>query len=145
MVLIIDRKRSIGEAAREIGVQEYVLRFWEKEFPDYIKPEKSENGRRYYFDKDIKVIYAIKKYLHDDGYTIKGLRNLLASDKVKLECENYRSNVINTEKNNFIEEKNAKNTVQNSVENTSFRANIKENLKAFKCQLNNFYEKLKKV
>ena len=55
MVLNIDKKRSIGDAAKEIGVQAYVIRFWETKFADYIKPTVGVGGRRYFFDKDIKI------------------------------------------------------------------------------------------
>ena len=49
---IIDRKRSIGLASKEVGLDSHVLRFWEKEFPQ-IKPDIGKGGRRYYFNKDI--------------------------------------------------------------------------------------------
>ena len=56
---VIDRKRSIGLASKEVGLDDHVLRFWEKEFPQ-IKPDIGKGARRYYFDKDIE---NIKRYL----------------------------------------------------------------------------------
>jgi DNA-binding transcriptional MerR regulator len=67
---------SISEAADLIGVEPYVLRFWEKEFPQ-IKPKKNRAGNRIYRPEDIKRVTKIKRLLHDEGYTIEGARKLL--------------------------------------------------------------------
>ena len=39
---IIDKRRSIGVASKEVGLEGHVLRFWEKEFPQ-IRPHFPEN------------------------------------------------------------------------------------------------------
>ena len=67
---------SISEAAKIIGVEPYVLRFWEKEFP-HIKPRKNRAGNRSYRPEDIQKVSRIKRLLHDEGYTIEGARKLL--------------------------------------------------------------------
>lgn len=67
---------SISEAAAMVGVEPYVLRFWEKEFPQ-IKPRKNRAGNRIYKPLDIERVNRIKRLLHDDGYTIEGAKNLL--------------------------------------------------------------------
>jgi DNA-binding transcriptional MerR regulator len=67
---------SISEASRLVGVEPYVLRFWEKEFPQ-IKPKKNRAGNRIYRPEDIKKVTRIKRLLHDEGYTIEGARKLL--------------------------------------------------------------------
>ena len=63
---------SIKEVAEMIGVNESLLRYWEKEFPQ-LKPKTGANRVRQYTDKDveeIKVIYnrfkiaAAKKMMH---------------------------------------------------------------------------------
>lgn len=76
----IDKRRSIGLASKEVGVDDHVIRFWEKEFPQ-IKPNVGKGGRRYYYDEDIETILKIKYFLYDAGYTIKGLQNLLKNNK----------------------------------------------------------------
>ncbi len=76
----IDKKRSIGDVAHELGVEAHVIRFWEEQFPQ-IKPEIGKGGRRYYYNKQFKVLKRIKKFLHDDGYTIAGLQKLLKKRK----------------------------------------------------------------
>jgi DNA-binding transcriptional MerR regulator len=72
----IDRKRSIGEVAAELKVKAHVIRFWEENFPQ-IKPEIGSGGRRYYYNKQLKILRRIKGFLYDEGYTIAGLKKLL--------------------------------------------------------------------
>jgi len=76
----IDKKRSIGDIAHELGVETHVIRFWEEQFPQ-IKPEIGKGGRRYYYNKQLKVLKRVKKFLHEEGYTIAGLQKLLKKRK----------------------------------------------------------------
>ncbi len=68
----------IGEAAKLAGVEPFVLRYWETEFPQ-IKPAKKTTGQRVYYEEDLKVIIKIKKLLYDDGFTIAGARKSLGN------------------------------------------------------------------
>lgn len=74
--------RTISEVADSIGIPQHVLRFWESKFTQ-IKPMKRGGGRRYYRPEDVEVIDAIRRLLHDDGYTIKGAQKLLREHGVK--------------------------------------------------------------
>ena len=76
----IDKKRSIGDVAKLLGLESYVIRFWESKFPQ-IKPQIGKGGRRYYFDKEIAVLNKIKSLLYDEGYSISGLQKLLKKRK----------------------------------------------------------------
>jgi DNA-binding transcriptional MerR regulator len=67
---------KIGEVSRIVGVETYVLRYWETEFP-FLSPRKSKSGQRVYTKKDIDLILQIKKLLYDDKYTIDGVRRKL--------------------------------------------------------------------
>jgi DNA-binding transcriptional MerR regulator len=73
---------SISEVADMIGVLPYVLRFWEKEFPQ-IKPRKNRAGNRAYQARDIQRVMQIKRLLYDEGYTIEGARNFLKHEGKK--------------------------------------------------------------
>ncbi|MGH9783556.1 MAG: MerR family transcriptional regulator, partial [Terriglobia bacterium] len=66
----------IREVAQITGVEPYVLRFWEKEFP-MIRPPKGDTGHRRYRRKDIETILEIKRLLYDQGFTIAGARTRL--------------------------------------------------------------------
>jgi DNA-binding transcriptional MerR regulator len=71
-----DAFRTISEVADWLGVQAHVLRFWESKFT-HVKPVKRAGGRRYYRPADMKLLGGIKKLLHDDGLTIKGVQKML--------------------------------------------------------------------
>ena len=78
--------RTISEAAKELGLQQHVLRFWESKFPQ-IQPLKRAGGRRYYRPEDIDFLGDIRSLLHDQGFTIKGVQKLLDQNKGKLPSE----------------------------------------------------------
>ena len=66
-----DAYRTIGEASKEVGVEPYVLRFWETKFSQ-LSPVKRSGGRRFYRPSDIDKLKIIKSLLYDNGLTIKG-------------------------------------------------------------------------
>jgi DNA-binding transcriptional MerR regulator len=68
---IPERGLKIGEAARALGVETYVLRFWETQFP-FLKPKHTRTKHRFYQEKDLDVLRLIKRLLHDEGFTIAG-------------------------------------------------------------------------
>jgi DNA-binding transcriptional MerR regulator len=80
MEKIIDKKRSIGDASKEIGVETHVIRFWESKFPQ-IKPQIGKGSRRYYFDKEIAILNKVKSLLYEEGCSISGLQKLLKKRK----------------------------------------------------------------
>jgi DNA-binding transcriptional MerR regulator len=70
-ISIPERGLKIGEAARALGVETYVLRFWETQFP-FLKPKHTRTKHRFYQEKDLDVLRLIKRLLHDEGFTIVG-------------------------------------------------------------------------
>ncbi len=67
--------RTISEAADELNVPQHVLRFWETKF-SFIRPMKRAGGRRFYRPQDLAVLRGVRRLLHDEGYTIKGVQKL---------------------------------------------------------------------
>jgi DNA-binding transcriptional MerR regulator len=68
---------KISEVCEIVGVEPYVLRFWETEFPSFA-PQKSKAGHRVYKRKDVENVLRIKELLYDRGFTIAGARKQLA-------------------------------------------------------------------
>ncbi len=68
-----DRPLKIGEAARLLGVEAYVLRFWETQF-SFLKPHHASSSHRMYRPRDIELLQLVKKLLHVEGYTIAGAK-----------------------------------------------------------------------
>jgi DNA-binding transcriptional MerR regulator len=67
--------RTISEAADELSVPQHVLRFWETKFA-FIRPMKRAGGRRFYRPQDISLLRGVRRLLHEEGYTIKGVQRL---------------------------------------------------------------------
>ncbi len=67
---------KIGEAAKKIGVEPFVIRYWETEF-SFLKPYKSKSSHRLYSGSDIEKLLLIKDYLYDKKFTIEGARKAL--------------------------------------------------------------------
>jgi DNA-binding transcriptional MerR regulator len=70
---------KIGEACKALGIQPYVLRYWETEFPA-LTPSKSRSGQRVYSEKELEVIRRIKELLYEEGYTIAGAKKKLEAE-----------------------------------------------------------------
>jgi DNA-binding transcriptional MerR regulator len=66
----------IGEVGRVTSTKPFVLRYWETEFP-MLQPVKSPKGHRLYRRADIETVFAIKRLLYDEGFTIAGARRHL--------------------------------------------------------------------
>jgi DNA-binding transcriptional MerR regulator len=73
---IPERGLKIGEAAGVIGVETYVLRFWETQFP-FLKPKHSRTKHRFYHERDLEVLRLIKTLLHQQGFTIAGANKFI--------------------------------------------------------------------
>ncbi|UCF82226.1 MAG: MerR family transcriptional regulator [Desulfobacteraceae bacterium] len=84
MVQIPDDKRyfRIGEASRIIGVEPYVLRYWESEFSQ-IRPERADSNQRTYQRQDLENLLKVKKLLYEDRMTIEGAKRRLKQEKDK--------------------------------------------------------------
>ena len=80
--------KTIGEVAEIVGLIDkkrgtlstHTIRFWEKEFSQ-IKPKILSGKRRYYSNKEIRIIKFIKYLLKEKGMTIKGVKAVLNNPK----------------------------------------------------------------
>ncbi|BBU56591.1 hypothetical protein KU6B_28560 [Mameliella alba] len=77
-----DAFRTISEVAEWLDTPAHVLRFWESKFSQ-VKPVKRAGGRRYYRPADMELLGGIKRLLHDDGMTIKGVQKVLREQGVR--------------------------------------------------------------
>jgi DNA-binding transcriptional MerR regulator len=67
---------KIGEVSELLGLEPYVLRYWETEFP-VLSPKKSGTGHRLYRRKDVELLLRIKHLLYEKRFTIEGARQSL--------------------------------------------------------------------
>lgn len=70
---------KIGEVSELLGVEPYVLRYWEGEFP-VLSPKKSGTGHRLYRRKDVELLLRIKHLLYEKRFTIEGARQSLHAE-----------------------------------------------------------------
>ena len=76
--------KTIGEVAKDLNlvdkktgnIQTHTLRYWESQFRQ-IKPTIRAGRRRYYSEKDFKIIKYVKFLLKDKGLTISGVKKIL--------------------------------------------------------------------
>ncbi|MBA4371306.1 MAG: MerR family transcriptional regulator [Thermodesulfovibrio sp.] len=73
---------KIGEVSRITGIESYVLRYWETEFP-FLKPRKNKSGQRVYTKKELELILQVKKMLYQERYTIEGVRKRFGEGAAK--------------------------------------------------------------
>ena len=76
-----DRGLKIGEAAKVLGVEAYVLRFWETQFA-VLKPKHARSKHRFYQPRDIETLKLIRRLLHQEGFTIAGANKYIRENGI---------------------------------------------------------------
>lgn len=75
------RKLRIGEFAQYLGVECFVIRYWEKEFK--LNAQRSTGKQRFYSERDIKKFELIKDLLYNKKFTIAGAKKYLKEKSLK--------------------------------------------------------------
>ena len=90
MVRIPEDRRyfRIGEASRILGVEPYVLRYWESEFPQ-LRPRRADSKQRTYQRKDLEILLEIKRLLYEERMTIEGAKLRLKREKTQTPPPSY--------------------------------------------------------
>lgn len=93
-----EKRLRIGQVARLLGVEPYVLRFWEEEFPQ-LTAARTTKGQRYYMQEHVRLLERIRHLLYEEKLTIKGARRRLEDaagparaplDAIRAELEEIR-------------------------------------------------------
>ena len=71
---------SISEVADHFGVNNSLIRFWEREF-DIIKPKRNAKGNRMFTQKDMENFHVIFDLVKTRGYTLQGAKEKLRKNK----------------------------------------------------------------
>ena len=69
------REYRIGDLAKHLKVEKFVIRFWEKELQ--IKAKRSKGGQRFYQESDFQAFLIIKDLLYNKKFTIAGAKEEL--------------------------------------------------------------------
>ena len=94
------RKFRIGELAKKLELERFVVRFWEKEFN--IKTKRSQGSQRFYDENDLKKFELIKRLLYEEGFTIIG-----AKKKLKEKPSGRSESIIASQKTTIDDSKKA--------------------------------------
>lgn len=70
----------IGEVAKILGVEPYVVRYWESEFKT-VKPVRTKSDQRLYRRQDVEELLKVRALLYDDKFTIAGAKKRLVHTK----------------------------------------------------------------
>ena len=85
--------RTIGEVVKILGLKSkkghslptHTIRYWEKVFKQ-IKPKILSGNRRYYDEKNIKLLKKVHFLLKEQGMTLNGVKKILSnSESLKLD------------------------------------------------------------
>ncbi|MGB9599265.1 MAG: MerR family transcriptional regulator [Myxococcota bacterium] len=68
---------TIKEVSEIVKEKPYVIRFWESEFKEIIRPIRGRGNRRLYRKSDIETIIQIRHLLKVKKFTISGARKIL--------------------------------------------------------------------
>ncbi|MFW0883802.1 MerR family transcriptional regulator [Candidatus Acidulodesulfobacterium sp. H_13] len=79
---------KIGEVAKKVNIEPYVIRYWETEF-SFLKPYKSKGSHRLYSKTDIEKLLIIKDYLYNKKFTIEG-----ANKAIRAKSSEKNSNIM---------------------------------------------------
>jgi DNA-binding transcriptional MerR regulator len=112
--------KTIGEVAKELNLIEvetgkaktYILRFWEKEFPQ-LKPKLRAKGRRYYTPENVKLLKKIQYLLKDKGLTIKGAKKIIENNINDIEVDDFERKDIST--NDLLNKKEKLNRIKKII------------------------------
>ncbi len=96
---------SIKEVAKEIGVSESLLRFWETEFPS-LHPKTTGNRVRQYTDKDIEQIKLIYNLVKVRGFKIAAARKMIQTNKSGVDMSHQVMETLIDVRNDLKEIKN---------------------------------------
>jgi DNA-binding transcriptional MerR regulator len=102
--------KTIGEVAKDLNLidletgkaKTYILRFWEKEFPQ-LRPKLRAKGRRYYTPENVKLLKKIQYLLKDKGLTIKGAKKAIENNFSDIEVDDFTRKDIST--NDLLDKK----------------------------------------
>ena len=101
-VMELDEKKdeylvSIRDAARIIGVPPHTIRYWEKEFSEFLAPPRTLGKQRRYGDEHLDRLRTIFRMLKEEGYSIAGARRSLVKQNQASNVKGQDLDALSTE------------------------------------------------
>lgn len=76
---------SIGEVAARFDVSTDLLRKWERDFPQYLRPKRTGGETRLYDKKTLQQVNLIYRLVRIEGLSIEGAKRRLGGEKIQQE------------------------------------------------------------
>ncbi|HHE46308.1 MAG TPA: MerR family transcriptional regulator [Bacteroidetes bacterium] len=73
-----DALYSISQVNALTGVPKSTIRFWEKEFNQFLSPLRTAGNQRRYDSKAVEIIARINQLVNTEGYTLEGARRKMS-------------------------------------------------------------------
>lgn len=70
---------TVTQVCKKLGVEPYILRYWEEEFGLTVK--RNSAGRRMYSEEQVELLATIKHLVRHEKLTVKGAKRQLAKMK----------------------------------------------------------------
>ena len=71
---------NIDQVSKLTGVKKTTLRYWEKEFKEYLTPQRSPTNRRQYTTDDVKKVENLRHLIEEEKYKSIGVKMKLGLD-----------------------------------------------------------------
>ena len=65
---------NIDQVSKLTGVKKTTLRYWEKEFTEYLRPQRTETNRRQYSLDDVRKVENLKQLIEVEKYKSIGVK-----------------------------------------------------------------------
>ena len=65
---------NIDQVSNLTGVKKSTLRYWEKEFSDYLQPQRTDSNRREYSMEDVEKVENLRRLIEEEKYKTIGVK-----------------------------------------------------------------------
>lgn len=80
-VLKYKRYFTMGEVTEMLNVNASLIRFWHKEFSEFLHPKTNKKGNRLFTPKDVETLQKIYHLVREKGYTLEGAKKELCNNQ----------------------------------------------------------------
>ena len=65
---------NIDQVSKLTGVKKTTLRYWEKEFSEFLQPQRTNTNRRQYSMEDVQKVEKLKQLIEVEKYKSVGVK-----------------------------------------------------------------------
>lgn len=65
---------NIDQVSNLTGVKKSTLRYWEKEFSEYLQPQRTDSNRREYNMADVEKVENLRRLIEEEKYKTIGVK-----------------------------------------------------------------------